>query len=155
MDKRIVFGIIIFAVIIIGLFTILRLEVPGDPYCGSQECMVLRTINNLEKRIEYTYFHEEGFREEFVLSFNKDFKLCFFNSSNPSETATWNPEMPTKYLINQSGFNVWYYRGEDDNGGKGEIISHLEIPTEKNFCTQGGSKVYIVSKSYGVEIEPF
>lgn len=159
MDVSMVFGII-FTIIVMGALLVFGWDQIANLLGFGGEAQVLKTIDSLQKGVEYFYRMAEGSGVEFRLDFPKDYRLCFFNSSNPADSfypeksMTWDPDSTTRYLINASGYNVWYYRGEDDAGGQGKRIPYLDTPTEKNFCATGGKMVYIVNRGYSVEVEP-
>lgn len=155
MNTKIIFGIMIFAVILIGIIIIFGSYVnfPDPPSKGA---MIQKTINNLNKKVDSIYRLVEGSGAEFSLTFSEDYEICFFNSSNPSPTATWNPDITTKFRINQSRYNAWYFKISEGNvAGNGYRFAYLDMPTDKNFCAPGGSKIYILRTYNGVEIEPF
>jgi hypothetical protein len=159
MDVSMVFGII-FTIIVMAALLVFGWDQIANLLGFGGEAQVLRSIDGLGKKIDFIYRNAEGSRTEFTLSFPKDYKMCFFNSSNPApkyysdRSRTWNPDQTVKYMINQSGFNSWYYRGSDNAAGRGHSFPYLDVPTEKNFCVPGGTKLSIVSMGYGVELEP-
>ena len=154
MDVSMIFGII-FALILIGALLAFGLPLIEKYIKIGIDSEVLKTIDNLQKKVDEIYRLAENSAEEFKLSFPKDYKLCFFNSSDPKKhySAGWDPDSTTLYRINQSRYNVWYYSGDDDARGDGKAIPYLDIPTEKNFCVPGGSKVYVTKRWSGVSIE--
>ena len=160
MDVSLIFGII-FTLIVIGLLLVFGGEQIANILGFGGHAQVLKTIANLKNKVDDVYRLGEGSSEQFTLSFSKDFRLCFFNSSNPADrfysdkSMTWDPDSTTKYLINASHYNAWYYAGSNSASGEGKIIPYLEMPTENNFCATGGKKVYIVKKWDWVEVEPF
>ncbi len=159
MDVSMIFGII-FTIIVMAALLVFGWEQIANLLGFGGEAQTLRSIDNLNKKIDFIYRNAEGSRTEFTLAFPKDYKLCFFNSSNPApkfysdRSRTWNPDQTVNFKINQSGYNSWYYRGEDDAGGHGYKFAYLETATEKNFCAVGGTKLSIVNRGYTVEVEP-
>ena len=166
MDVSLIFGII-FTLIVIGALLVFGWDLIADFFGIGGESQVLRTIENLGKKVSEIYRLAEGSSEQFSLSFPKEYRLCFFNSSYPEErfysdkSRNWDPDSTTKYSINASHYNAWYYKGENDAAGSGKRIPYLEINAEppppqnnNNFCALGGSKIYIVKKWEWVEVEP-
>ena len=160
MDVSLIFGII-FTLIVIGLLLVFGGEQIANILGFGGQAQVLKTMDNLKNKVDDIYRLGEGSSEQFTLSFPKEYRLCFFNSSNPADrfysdkSMTWDPDSTVKYVINASRFNVWYHRGEDDAAGSGKSIPYLEMPTENNFCATGGKKVYIVKRYDWIEVEPF
>ncbi|MCJ7816312.1 MAG: hypothetical protein MUP55_00505 [Candidatus Aenigmarchaeota archaeon] len=158
MDTSLVFGII-FTIIVMAALLVFGWDQIANLFGFGGEAQTLRSIDNLNKKIDFIYRNAEGSRTEFTLAFPKDYKLCFFNSSNPApkfysdRSKTWNPDQTVKFRINQSGYNSWYYKGADDAGGHGYNFAYLDIPTEKNFCAVGGTKLSIINRGYTVEVE--
>ena len=158
MDVSLIFGII-FTIIVMGALLVFGWDQIANLLGFGGEAQTLRSIDNLNKKIDFIYRNAEGSRTEFALAFPKDFRLCFFNSSNPAprfysdRSMTWNPDQTVLFRINQSGFNSWYYRGENDAAGHGYGFAYLGIPTEKNFCVPGGTRLSIVNRGYTVEVE--
>ena len=161
MDVSMVFGII-FTLIVIGLLLVFGWQQIANIFGIGEEAQVASIIKNLEKRIDDLYYKAEGSRASFTLSFPKEYKMCFFSPSDLSpkfysdRSMTWDPGQTTIYRINQSRYNSWYYKGNDDEAGDGYKFSHLEMPAgeqNKNFCAAGGSKIYIVNRGM-VQIEP-
>jgi|GEM_PF-717737 len=158
MDPSMVFGII-FTIIVMGVLIVFGWDQIATIFGFGGEAQIIRTIDNLNKKVDYIYRNAEGSRAEFTLAFPKSYSLCFFNASDPSprfysdKSMTWNPDQTVKFRINQSGFNSWWYAGGDTAQGKGYRFSYLEIPTAKNFCSLGGTKLSIVNRGYSVEIE--
>jgi hypothetical protein len=159
MDVSMIFGII-FTIIVMAALLVFGWDQIANLFGFGGEAQTLRSIDNLNKKIDFIYRNAEGSRTEFTLAFPKDYKLCFFNSSNPApkfysdRSRTWNPDQTVNFRINQSGYNSWYYRGEYDAGGHGYKFAYLETATEKNFCAVGGTKLSIVNGGYTVEVEP-
>ncbi len=158
MDVSMVFGII-FTVIVMAVLLVFGWDQIANLFGFGGEAQTLRSIDSLGKKIDMIYRNAEGSRAEFTLAFPKDYRLCFFNSSSPAakyysdRSRTWNPDQTVKFRINQSGFNSWYYKGADNAVGNGHIFPYLDIPTEKNFCAQGGTRLSVVNMGYGVEVE--
>jgi len=157
MDVSMVFGII-FTLIVIGVLLVFGWGQIANIFGLGEEAQVANTIQNLGKKIDDIYYKAEGSRASFTLSFPKEYRMCFFNSSDPSprfysdRSRTWNPGQTTIFRINQSEYNSWYYKGNDEMG-RGYTFSHLDMPTENNFCAAGGSKIYIVNRGM-IGIEP-
>jgi hypothetical protein len=155
MDVSPIFGIIFTIIVMVFLLVFGLMYNPGPI---EEEAQLGRTIKMLGERIDNIYRNAEGSRTEFMLSFSKNYRLCFFNSSNPESrfysdsSMTWDPDQTVKFRINQSGYNSWYYKGEDNAAGYGYSFSYLAMPTEKNFCAIGGSKIYLVNRGIGVEV---
>ena len=158
MDVSMVFGII-FTLIVMGLLLVFGWQQIANLFGIGEEAQVASTIKGLEKKIDDLYYKAEGSRASFVLSFPKEYRMCFFSPANPSpqfyqdKSMTWNPGQTTKYRINQSSYNSWHYKGNNDEAGDGYIFPHLQMPAEKNFCATGQSKIYIVNTGM-VKIEP-
>jgi hypothetical protein len=159
MDVSMLFGII-FTCIVIGVILIFGGEQIANFFLLGSQAQVLKTMDSLQKKVDSIYRLAEGSGSEFALSFPKDYKVCFFNSSNPAPrfyadmARTWDPDSITKYRINSSHYNTWYFSGNDNAAGDGKRIPYLDIPTSKNFCIPGGGKVYVVKRFDSVEIEP-
>jgi hypothetical protein len=158
MDVSMIFGII-FTVIVISVILVFGGEQVANIFNLGGEAQILKSMDNLQKKVDSIYRLAEGSGSEFTLSFSKDYKICFFNSSNPADrfsdkTSTWDPDQTVKYRINSSHYNTWYFSGSNDASGDGKRIPYLDMPTDKNFCAPGGSKVYIVKRFDGVEIQP-
>jgi|SRR3990172_2532244 len=160
MDVSLIFGII-FTLIVISLLLVFGGKQIADILGFGGQAQVLKSIDNLKNKIDYVYRLGDGSSDTFELSFPKEYRICFFNSSNPADrfyseqSMTWDPDSTTRYSINRSQYNTWWYSGEDDRDGQGKRIPHLEMPTENNFCATGGKKVYLVKRYDSVEIEPF
>lgn len=158
MDVSMVFGII-FTIIVMAVLLVFGWGQIANLFGFGGEAQVLRSIDSLGKKMDMIYRNAEGSRSEFTLSFPKDYKLCFFNSSNPAakyysdRSMSWIPDQTVKYRINQSGFNSWYYTGEDNAAGQGHNFPYLDMPTEKNFCASGGTTLSVVNMGYSVEVE--
>ena len=158
MDVSMVFGII-FTIIVMAVLLVFGWDQIANLLGFGGDAQTLRSIDSLGKKIDFIYQNAENSRSEFTLSFPKDYKLCFFNSSNPApkyysdRSMTWNPDQTVKFMINQSGFNSWYYSGTDNASGRGHSFRYLDIPTEKNFCAPGGTKLSVVNRGYSVEVE--
>ena len=154
-----IFGII-FTIIVMGAIIAFGWPEIAKVIGLGEESKVLKDIDNLNKKIDSLYRLAEGSEDHFKLSFSTDYKLCFFNSSNPASryysqrSMIWNPGTTTKYLINSSHYNIWYYNGQDESAGQGKRIPYLDMPTENNFCTPGGTTLYLVKKYDWVEVEP-
>jgi hypothetical protein len=152
MDVSMVFGLI-FTCIVISAILIFGWEQITNFFGIGSQAQLAKTAENLKKNVDSVYGLAEGSGAEFRLALPKEYRLCFFNSSNPaarfyaSRANSWDPDTTTKYRINASGYNTWYFSGD------GVTIPHLDMPTNKNFCAPGGSDVYIVKRFEGVEIE--
>jgi hypothetical protein len=154
MDVSLIFGII-FTIILISVVLVFGGEQIASLFDLSGEAQVIKSIGNLESKVDEMYRLAENSGEEFRLSFSKDYKLCFFNSSNPQRhlSAGWDLDSTVLYKINQSRYNMWYFKGNSATG-TGKAIPYMQIPTSKNFCSSGGSNVYIVNRGDFVEVEP-
>ena len=159
MDVSMIFGII-FTIIIMSVILIFGAEQIANILGLGAEAQVAKSIDNLQKEVDSYYRQAEDSGGGVSLSFPKNYRLCFFNSSNPARklysdrSLTWDPDSTTRYVINASRYNIWYYQGEDDAAGRGRRIPYLDMPTDKNFCAPGGIKIYITNTGNGVEIEP-
>lgn len=159
MDVSMIFGII-FTIIVMAMILIFGGEQIMNMAGLGAQAQVAKAMDNLQKKVDSFYRLAEGSGGEFSLSFPQTYKVCFFNSSNPARklysdrTMTWDPDSTVKYMINASHFNTWYFGGTDTASGQGKRIPYLDMPTDKNFCAAGGSKVYIKNIGGGVEIEP-
>ncbi len=154
MDVSMIFGII-FTLILIGFILVFGGEQIANLLGLGTQTQVLKTIDNLQEKVDEIYRLAENSAEEFKLSFPKEYKLCFFNTSDPKQhlSAGWNPDITMLYLINQSRYNIWFYQGNNNAAGQGKRIPYLDILTDKNFCVPGGSKVYVTKRWSGVSIE--
>ena len=158
MDVSMVFGIM-FTIIVMAALIVFGWDQIANLFGFGGEAQIMRSIENINKKIDFIYRNAENSRSEFTLAFPKSYSLCFFNSSDPSprfysdRSMTWNPDQTVKFMINQSGFNSWYYSGEDTAAGHGYAFRYLDIPTAKNFCSLGGSRLSIVNRGYSVEVE--
>lgn len=159
MDVSLIFGII-FTIIVMGALIAFGWPLIADYLGFGENAQVLKSIDSLGKKIDSVYRLAEGSGAQFNLSFSKDYRLCFFNSSNPApryysqRSMTWDPDWTTKYSINASHYNVWYYQGQDDAAGQGKKIPYLDTPTDKNFCAPGGTALYLEKKYDWVEVKP-
>ena len=155
MDVSLIFGII-FTIIVISVVLVFGGEQIANLFGLSGEAQIIKSIGNLQSKVDEIYRLAENSGEDFKLTFSKDYKLCFFSPSNPQRrlSAGWNPDSTVLYRINQSGYNIWYFKGSDSASGTGKSIPYMSIPSTKNFCSTGGSEVYIVNRGNFVEVEP-
>ena len=155
MDVSLIFGII-FTIILISVILVFGGGVIADFFGMSGQAQVLKSIDNLGKKADELYRLAGGSSEQFKLSFSKDYKLCFFNSSDPQKhlSAGWDPDGTVIYRIKQSGYNTWYYQGTNDAAGSGVKVSYLRTATADNFCVPGGSTVYLTNRGDYVSVEP-
>lgn len=116
---------------------------------GSQ-AQVQKVIKNLEKEIEDLYYMARDSSTYYTLNLPEGYKVCFVNVSEPEKIRyypnpanTWNPGFTTVYSINQNKYNLWYYKGKNDEKGRGYKIPYLSVP--KSFCATRNTKLYLVN----------
>jgi len=156
MDAGMVFGII-FTIFVMGIVLVFGWDQIASFFGMSAQAQVLRELKLVEQKVDSVYNMAENSGEPHTLSISSSNKICFFNSSDPSpriysdDSISWKPDPVYRTLIMNEGYNTWYYAGSKKSG---YAIQKLDIPTDKNFCAPGGSKIYIQRAHNGVEIEP-
>jgi hypothetical protein len=156
MDAGMVFGII-FTIFVMGIILVFGWDQISNFLGFGVKAQISRELESIKQKVDKVYNMAENSEESHTLSISSPNKICFFNSSNPSariysdDSISWKPDPVYRTLIKNEGYNTWYYAGDTKNG---YTIPKLDMPTDKNFCAPGGSKIYIIRMYDGVEIEP-
>jgi hypothetical protein len=156
MDAGMVFGII-FTIFVMGIVIVFGWDQISNFLGFGEQARMTRELESIKQKVDQVYNMAENSEKSHTLSISSSNKICFFNSSNPSariygdDSISWKPDPVYTTLIKNEGYNAWYYAGSTKSGC---TIPKLDMPTDKNFCAPGGSKIYIIRTYSGVEIEP-
>jgi hypothetical protein len=156
MDAGMVFGII-FTIFVMGIVLVFGWDQILIILGFGEQAQMTNELKSINQKVDQVYNMAENSEKSHTLSISSSSKICFFNSSDPSariysdDSLSWKPDPVYRTLIKNEGYNTWYYAG---NTKSGYTIPKLDMPTDKNFCAAGGSKIYIIRKYNGVEIEP-
>ena len=156
MDAGMVFGLI-FTICVMAMILFFGLDQIADFFGFGTETQVHRELKEVAQDVDRIYNMAENSGEPHTLSIPESTKICFFNSSNPSpriyadDSISWKPDAAFRTIIKSEGYNTWYYAGSKRGG---YAIHNLDMPSDKNFCAPGGTRVYITRMYNGVVIEP-
>ena len=149
MNVGLVFGII-FALFLITMVLVFGTGVITDVFSFGSEAQVQKAIKNLEREVEELYYMARDSSINYRMNIPGSYRVCFVNLSFPEKKKyypnpenTWNPGYTTVYRIDSKGYNIWYYKGKDDEKGNGYRVPYLSVP--ESFCATKNTKLYLVN----------
>ena len=149
---------LIFAIIMIGFIFIFGLPQIGSLISIGTQAQVNKMIKDIDSKVDDLYWNANyGSSEIIQITLPSDVRFCFIDPTSietlkneyyTQEWRTWRQDDAIKVMIVNEGYNLWYYKDDEQNGYK---VNRLK-PDGRNFCVMSGMELYMENKGSYVGI---